>query len=133
MYQLSKNQEEWLKNKPNRNILEEFIKTKKGKCALTDVELVFDKQEGTPKKGKGCHALYASVDHIIPNGDNSLENLQLVCYAINDLKGHMPNKLFSVIKNSDEWKEFKDGWQELAKSETSESKDFYKFIKNFDN
>lgn len=61
-----------------------------------------------------------------------IEDVQIVCYAINDMKGHLPEKLFNVIIKSDVWKKFANGWKDLSVNGKDEIEKFKDYIKNFD-
>lgn len=120
MYKLSKEQEDWA-SKSKQYIrpkdLRTLIVNQKGRCNLTNVKMLFNKATyGTPGGGKGVHPLYASVDHINPKSKGkrspNIGDVQLLCYAINDMKGHMPFLLFNVILDEEkEWNKFKTKWQ----------------------
>jgi hypothetical protein len=133
MYKLTDDQEQWAeKRKQNLSpdILRELIKRQKGKCKLTNTEMLFNKaNHGTAGNGIGVHPLYATVDHIDPKNKGkmnlNIEDVQLLCYAINDMKGHMPFRLFNVIlKEQKEWNKFKTKWQKITKRN-----EYYELIK----
>lgn len=91
------------------------IRQQGGKCALTNAQLLFDAESGTPQKGgNGCHPLYAAIDRINPGRTDF--GFQIICYDINDLKGHLPPPLFRGLARSKEWKLFIDEWKRLAES-----------------
>ena len=75
--------------------------------------MVFDVREGTPEKnGRGCHPLYPAVDHIDPGNRDG--GVQIVCYALNDLKGHLPFDCFNALVETDAWKGLMKRWAEQA-------------------
>ena len=105
-----------------------LLQQQAGKCALTKSKILFDAESGTPQKGEnGCHPLYAAVDHINP-GRNDL-GFQILCYDINDLKGHLPPPLFNALTKTKEWKRFINEWKRLAES-SSDRRVFKKLIKS---
>lgn len=95
--------------------LRELVEKQQGKCALSGAPLIFDKQHGTPAPGRSCHPLYAAVDHIAPQSGEA--GFQLVCYDLNDLKGHLPQALFRVLARSTEWRDLMSSWRALAESD----------------
>lgn len=119
--QTTKDRERWIRNarrkyKGTTQSWIDLIKRQNGKCALTGAQLLFDVKNGTCKKGgSGCHPLYASVDHINPQRTD--QGFQILCYDINDLKGHLPPLLFNALKQTKEWKRFIKKWRKLAKSQ----------------
>jgi hypothetical protein len=82
----------------------ELIKKQEGRCKLTGAKLLFNKENGTP----ACHPLYASVDHIEPGCD---DDFQILCYDINDLKGHLSLPLLAALVRTKEWKRFAVAWK----------------------
>jgi len=85
----------------------------KCKCALSGIEMVFDAKEGTPVKGgKGCHPLYAALDHKNPGNLNN--GFQIVCYALNDLKGPLPLDCFDALERTDAWQSLMERWRKQA-------------------
>jgi len=118
-YQLSPAQKEWARRKkqglsPSR--LKELIKQQKGRCALSGAPMIFEKAQGNPNTNRsGCHPLYAAVDHISPNSE--VYGHQLVCYDLNDLKGHLPNKLFTELQDTPAWKQLMEQWRTQAEKD----------------
>jgi len=111
-FYLTREMRSWVKRK--RRILPEkelirLIEEKKNRCALSGVKMRFDKRSGTPVRGRGCHPLYASVDHLSP-GDNK-KGYQIVCYALNDLKGHLPLDCFEALQETAAWKNLMRAWR----------------------
>ena len=117
-YQLTEAQIKWAKNKkklsPSR--LKELIIKQKGRCALSGAPMIFDKEYGNPNVNKaGCHPLYAAIDHISPNDETY--GYQLVCYDLNDLKGHLPNKVFKEVQDTSAWKLLMRQWKSQAEKD----------------
>ena len=84
-----------------------------GLCALASVPMLFDVREGTPEKdGQGCHPLYPAVDHIDPGNRDG--GFQIVCYALNDLKGHLPLDCFNALIATDAWRRLMQDWKQQA-------------------
>ena len=117
-FQVTEDHIRWAKNakrkyKQSLSFWIDLIQKQNGKCALTGASLLFDAKSGTPRKGGlGCHPLYASVDHVNPSkADHGFE---IVCYDINDLKGHLPPVLFNALRKTEEWKRFVKRWEEKA-------------------
>ncbi|MBX9877604.1 MAG: hypothetical protein K2Y22_04025 [Candidatus Obscuribacterales bacterium] len=88
------------------------------RCALSKAPLIFDKRKGTPIKRKGCHPLYAAIDHKVP-GDTT-RGFQVVCYDINDLKGHMPSDCFKALRRTKAWKQLMLNWKKQAEISISD-------------
>lgn len=112
-YQLSPSQIEWA-HKRKQGLspvkLKELIIKQKGRCALSGARMIFEREHGTPKiNGAGCHPLYAAVDHISPK--NNMYGRQIVCNDLNDLKGHLPNKLFKELQDTPSWKHLMQLWK----------------------
>lgn len=116
MYKLTKEQNIWAKRRKQEQApeaLRRLIIRQKGRCALSEVKMIFDKKKGTPEKGgKGCHPLYAAVDHVSPGDSNKF---QLVCYALNDLKGHLPEDCFMALAKTEPWLRLMRKWGSQAK------------------
>ncbi len=92
---------------------ENIIRGQNGRCKLTEAPLRFDVESGTPiKGGKGCHPLYAAVDHINPSQTDL--GYQILCYDINDLKGHIPPFLFNALIATQNWNKFITTWRRAA-------------------
>ncbi len=104
----------------------DLISKQKSRCALTKARLFFDLASGTPQAGgPGCHPLYASVDHIHPG---SGDKFQILCYDINDLKGHLPSMLFNALKKTKEWKKFTTLWKKIAEKSPRDIQKFKSLI-----
>lgn len=130
---LTKDQERWCKSKARRYQggiarFRDLLKDGEVKCALSEVPVLFDSDSGTAKEGRGVHACYATIDHISPGTEN--EGLQVVCYALNDLKGHLPYDCFIALKDTEAWDELMEQWREQAKKEPLDSKAFYKILQS---
>lgn len=107
-----------------RNILIE----QKGKCALSGLDMIFDVSEGTPQiGGQGCHPLYPAVDHIDPG--NHEGGHQIVCYALNDLKGHLPTECFDALKATQAWQNLMTQWSNQAIENKNDRNAFYRLIR----
>jgi len=132
-FTLTENHRRWARSASGRyrhgkQFWEDLISKQGGKCALTNVPLLFDSRNGTPHKGgPGVHPLYASVDHVCP-GRN--EELQILCYDINDLKAHLPSFLFNALKETREWKTFTNAWRQAAERSLRDRRKFKDLIKN---
>jgi len=106
---LSNEQRKWVlrhRRYASKDSLQGLLSKQKGKCHFSGVEMYFDKKRGTPP----CHPLYASIDHEEPGNQNS--RLNIVCYALNDLKGYLPEDFF---KNTKGWKRFIKKWRNQNK------------------
>lgn len=109
--------------------LESLIREQNGLCNLTKAPLRFDIESGTPiKGGKGCHPLYAALDHINPSQSDL--GYQILCYDINDLKGHIPPFLFDSLKATNNWGVFKNSWKSAAESDPNNIEQLKQIIKN---
>lgn len=119
-FQINNDHKRWIdaahkKYRHPKSFWEDLIKKQNGRCALTDAKLLFGAKNGTPKKGgPGSHPLYAAVDHVKPQSKE--HGFQILCYDINDLKGHLPPILFNALIKTEEWKSFVKEWKELAGS-----------------
>jgi hypothetical protein len=129
--ELTSDQEKWAsksRQKVSKSKLREILITQNGECALSHVKMIFDIKEGTPIKGGiGCHPLYPAVDHIDPG--NAYGDVQIVCYALNDLKGHLPPSCFSALQETPAWKSLMYYWQEQAKSDPFDRQAFKKLLR----
>jgi hypothetical protein len=99
----------------------------KGKCALSRASLLFDKSQGTPQKGgDGVHPLYPAVDH--KECGNVERGHQIVCYALNDVKGHVPFEYFESLKRTKAWRRLMKQWRSLADEGSRDRKAFRRLI-----
>ena len=91
--------------------------------------MIFDKTFGTPKiNGQGCHPLYAAVDHVSPG--NTEHGHQLVCYDLNDLKGHLPKKVFSELQKTSAWKNLMQLWRSQSEKDPMDIAAFKTLLKD---
>ena len=115
----------------------DLIEKQGGKCNLTGVKLRFDKESGIARKKSNhclpghmydhlCHPLYASVDHIKPGCDEA--GFQIICFDINDLKGHMPEPLMGALEKTPELKIFVKEWKNIAEKFPNDRRKFKKLI-----
>ena len=130
-YYLTKAQIEWTKNKkklsPSR--LRELIIRQKGRCSLSNAPMLFEKKYGNPNINEaGCHPLYAAIDHISPNDESY--GYQLVCYDLNDLKGHLPVKVFKELQETSAWKSLMQQWKSQAESDPFDIHAFKTLLKD---
>ena len=89
--------------------------------------MVFDRFAGTPQKGGlGVHPLYPAVDHI--ECGTVKRGYQIVCYSLNDVKGHMPFDCFEALTNTGPWKELMQRWKSLAENDPNNREAFRKLI-----
>jgi len=116
-FKLNPSQQQWASKRSRQGASQSeqrrLLIEQKGRCALSGVELSFDVDECTPKKnGPGCHPLCASVDHKDPG--NPRGGYQVICYALNDLKGHLPTECFGALCRTDAWKSLMQKWRDQA-------------------
>jgi len=99
-----------------------------GKCAISGVTLLFDREERTPVRGgRGCHPLSPAIDHIDPG--NSDGGFQIVCYALNDLKGHLPIECFRALKRTNSWRELMRAWRAQAEMDPGDRDAFRRLLR----
>jgi len=101
-----------------------LIAAQRGKCAFSEVPLIFDAAEGggSTLGGTGCHPLYAALDHCAPGSDR--HGFQIVCYALNDLKGHLPLDCFMALKRTAAWRRLMEAWRRQQHLDVSDRKAF---------
>src|SRR5436190_15177843 len=90
----------------------DLIAAQRGKCAFSKVPLFFDSPNGggfTPGCA-GCHPVYVALDHCAP-GSRS-HGFQIVSYALNDLKGHLPLDCFLALTTTQAWKRLMKAWRQ---------------------
>lgn len=120
-YEITSVHEEWASKRKHglsRSKLKELIKKQKGRCAMSGADMIFDKVHGNPNVNtQGCHPLYAAIDHISPSNDS--HGYQIVCYDLNDLKGHLPYKIFKELQLTEAWKQLMSKWRSLAEEKDS--------------
>ncbi|MEK7950452.1 hypothetical protein [Luteolibacter soli] len=105
----------------------EIVSEQKGKCALSGVPLLFDSAHGTAIPGRGVHARYAALDHVSPACES--QGFQIVCYALNDLKGHLPYDCFQALKSTGAWESLMTRWNAVHAKQPMDSKAFYSLLK----
>jgi len=97
------------------------------RCALSGAPLLFDKTQGTPQKdGLGVHPLYPAVDHI--ECGTGERGYQIVCYALNDVKGHLPFDCFEALARTEPWKDLMRRWSSQAASDPLNREAFRRLI-----
>lgn len=108
--------------------LRELLIRQDGRCALSGVKMIFDSKEGTPiSGGRGCHPLYPAVDHIDPG--NAVGGHQIVCYALNDLKGHLPPDCFKALSATKAWQKLMDKWRDQAQKDNADREEFRRLLR----
>ena len=128
-YQLTKDQVRWASNRKKRygrtkEYFLQLICTQEGRCAFSGIPLLFDAAYGTAiKGGAGCHALYAALDHTAAGCDDL--GHCIVCYALNDIKGHLPHDCFVALRETAAWQQFMTAWRFQADQDASDSAAFY--------
>ena len=68
-----------------------------------------------------------AVDHIDPGNRNG--GFQIICYALNDLKGHMPTGCFNALTRTDEWKELMQMWKIQAEVDPHDREAFKRLLR----
>jgi len=107
--------------------LREMLRESGGNCKLSGVKMIFDAESGNPQRGgPGVHPLYASIDHIAPK--NTARGHQIVCYALNDLKGHLPYNCFQALKKTTEWQSLMKKWKAQAKKNPDDREAFKQIL-----
>jgi hypothetical protein len=129
--ELTSEQKHWAA-KPKQRIasskLRELLVTQAGKCALSGVDLVFDRLERTPVAGgAGCHPLSPAVDHVSPGCLTS--GVQITCYDLNDLKGHLPLDCFEALRKTRAWEDLMERWRNQAKIDPSDRDAFRRLLR----
>ncbi len=131
-YGLSDVQKVWAergKQGLNSSELQELIIKQRGRCALSGALMIFDKARGNPNINRqGCHPLYAAVDHVSPG--NREYGHQLVCYDLNDLKGHLPNKVFIELQKTSAWKNLMQQWKSQSENNPMDIAAFKALLKD---
>ena len=131
-FMLTDLQEQWARKRRRQGLgtkrLRELLMKQRGRCALSDVELRFDIGDRVPQKsGLGCHPLSPAVDHIDPGNPDG--GLQIICYALNDLKGHMPSDCFIALTHTEPWKNLMNRWREQAERNAQDRAAFKRLIR----
>jgi hypothetical protein len=129
-YELSPPAKAWA-SKGRQNLsptrLKELLSKQREKCALSGARLLFDKALGMPQKaGHGVHPLYPAVDH--RECGNPGRGYHIVCYALNDVKGHMPFDCFEALKRTKAWKAFMKRWRTHAETDPQNRKALRRLI-----
>jgi hypothetical protein len=128
---LTEEQKKWASKRRQgapAKILGELLIKQEGRCVLSKVKMIFDNIEGTPVAGgRGCHPLYPAVDHKDPG--NPEGGYQIVCYALNDLKGHLPPDCFKALTETDAWKNLMQKWAEQAKKDNMDREAFRRLLR----
>lgn len=131
-FQLTTAQIEWASKRKqglSPSKLKELIIKQKGRCALSGEEMIFDKTYGNPNIiSSGCHPLYAAIDHISPSNDKY--GFQLVCYDLNDLKGHLPYKIFKELQLTEAWKHLMKTWRAVSKESPMDIESLKKVLRD---
>ncbi|WP_367870855.1 hypothetical protein [Luteolibacter sp. Populi] len=128
-YQTTEDQGRWAANSKKRygrtkQYYLELIRTQEGRCAFSGVPLLFDPALGTAKKGgAGCHALYAALDHTAAGCDDLGHGI--VCYALNDIKGHLPHDCFVALRETGAWQQFMAKWRVQSEQDSLDTTAFY--------
>lgn len=105
----------------------DLIVSQRGRCKFSEVPLRFDVGSGTPvKDSTGCHPLYASLDHIAAGADHC--GHQIVSYALNDLKGHLPTACFEDLVKTPAWISLMDEWRKQADEDPEDFEGFYAIL-----
>lgn len=131
-YELTPEQVIWARKRkhgltPSR--LKELIRSQRGRCALSGAQMIFDKGHGNPNiNPSGCHPLYAAIDHISPTNDSY--GHQIVCYDLNDLKGHLPFKIFKELQLTAAWRKFIIEWCLLSEKDPMNTDAFKKLLQD---
>ncbi len=72
------------------------------------------------------HPLYPAVDHI--QCGTKERGHQIVCYALNDVKDHVPFDCFEALKRTEPWKELMRQWSSLAENDPHHREGFKRLI-----
>ena len=98
------------------------------RCALSGAPLLFRQDAaGTPQKdGLGVHPLSPAVDHI--ECGTGERGYQIVCYALNDVKGHIPFDCFEALARTEPWMDLMRRWSSQAASDPLNREAFRKLI-----
>jgi hypothetical protein len=117
-FHLDDHHRRWARNAAKRyghgqNYYLDLIAGQRGLCAFSGARLFFDADHGRAIfGGKGCHPLYAALDHTAAGSDDAGHSI--VCYALNDIKGHLPLDCFNALKSSSAWQVFMEAWLHQA-------------------
>jgi len=130
MFELSTAAKAWASKRRqgrSRRELTELLCKQEERCALSGACLLFDRQLGTPQKGGlGVHPLYPAVDHVeCRTGEHGY---QIICYALNDVKGHIPFDCFEALKRTEPWQALMSRWKSLAEIDPANREAFRMLI-----
>ena len=129
-FRLSPDHEKWASKshqKASPSVQRKILLDQQGLCALSGVQMRFDIAERTPANGLGCHPLSPAVDHIDPGNPNG--GYQIICYALNDLKGHMPVECFEALRKTDAWKKLMQAWREQAEADPADQESLKRLLR----
>jgi hypothetical protein len=91
--------------------------------------MIFEKEYGNPHtNAQGCHPLYAAVAHVSPRSDTYCH--QVVCHDLNDLKGHLPYKIFKEIQVTAAWRKLMDEWRVQTETDCLDIEAFKKLLRD---
>jgi hypothetical protein len=71
--------------------------------------------------------LSPAVDHIDPGNRDG--GVQLVCYALNDLKGHLPVDCFEALRETQAWGRLMDAWRGQARLDPKDWEAFRRLLR----
>jgi hypothetical protein len=77
------------------------------------------------------HPLYPAVDHL--ECGNAERGCQIVSYALNDVKGHLPFECFEDLKTTKSWITLMDRWRKQAEGNPNDREALRKLIFPNDN
>lgn len=122
--------EQWASKRSRQKLsstrLRELLRKQEERCALSGAPFVFDKKLGTPQKGGyGTHPLYPVVDHV---ECGTQRDHQIVCHALNDVKGHLPFDCFEALKCTEPWKKLMVQWKSQALRDPNDREAFTKLV-----
>ena len=82
------------------------------------------------RKMFNCHGvlLYAVVDHVSPG--NREHGHQLVCYDLNDLKGHLSQKVFIELQKTSAWRNLMQQWRSQSENDPMKIAAFKTLLKD---
>jgi len=129
-YTPSQEQLEWAQRrhqKIGRERQRQLLVEQHGKCALSGATMLFDLGSRTPSLGHGCHPLSPAIDHIDPGNPHS--GVQIVCYALNDMKGHLPADCVKALTKTVTWQKLMKAWREQAQGDPSDREAFARLIR----
>lgn len=100
-----------------------------GRCAFSNVPLIFAASEGggSIPGGRGCHPVYAALDHCAPGSD--CQGFQVVSYALNDLKGHLPIDCFAALCRTAAWRRLMRAWRRQHRRDISDREAFRSLLR----